>query len=228
MRSVVRGTTIRCERCRQPSRWCICDGLRPVWCPLQVDVLAHHREIYRPSSTGLLIRRVLPESRHHVWRRERHLSAHDVRLPGRELWIVHPHGPPAPGGARAEDVQLLLLDGAWGEASSMAREVASWGRTVSLPITGESRYWLRAQTDAGRFSTVEALLFLLRSFGLHEAAGVLAAQFELHVYVGLRARGRKETAEAFLAGSNLAAEFPALLAALHTRRPHHACAAPDA
>jgi DTW domain-containing protein YfiP len=190
-----------------------------VRCPLQIDVLAHHREIHRPSSTGNLIRRVLPEARHHVWRPERPVGVDAVHVSGRELWIVHPHGSTAPAGARAENVQIVLLDGAWGEASAMAREVSSWGHLVSLPMAGASRYWLRAQQDAGRFSTVEALMFLLAGFGLKDAEKTLRAQFELHVYVGLRARGRKESAEEFLAGSSLGADFPALLHALNTRRP---------
>ena len=220
MRSVVRGTTVRCERCRLPPRWCVCAGLREVRCPLEVDVLAHHRECHRPTSTGNLICRVLPESRHHVWRRERHIDADQLRAAGRELWIVHPHGSPVPAGAASENVQVVLLDGAWGEASAMAREISSWGRMVSLPMTGESRYWLRAQQDGGRFSTVEALLFLLRGFGLESAHDTLCAQFELHVYASLRARGRKETATEFLRGSVIAAAFPGLLAQLNTRRPH--------
>lgn len=112
-----------------------------------------------------------------------------------------------------------MLDGSWGEASAMVREVVSWGRMVSLPMTGASRYWLRAQQDGSRFSTVEALMFLLQRFGLTEAHEALRVQFELHVYASLRARGRKETAAEFLAGSVIAAALPGLLTQLHARRP---------
>ena len=86
-------------------------------------------------------------------------------------------------------------------------------------MTGESRYWLRAQRDGGRFSTAEALLFLLRSFGLSAAHEALRVQFELHVYASLRARGRKEFAEEFLRESPVRTEFPDLLAQLNVRRP---------
>ena len=219
MRSVVRGTTLRCDRCRLPPRWCVCAGLREVRCPLQIDILAHHRERHRPSSTGNLIQRVLPEARHHVWRRERQIQVDELRVPGRELWIVHPHGGPVPDGAAPADVQVVMLDGSWGETSAMVREIVSWGRTVSLPMAGESRYWLRAQQDGGRFSTVEALMFLLHRFGFAEEHDVLREQFELHVYASLRARGRKETAAEFLAGSMIASAFSALLAQLQVRRP---------
>ena len=78
---------------------------------------------------------------------------------------------------------------------------------------------LRAQQDGGRFSTVEALMFLLHRFGLAEAHEALREQFELHVYASLRSRGRKETAAEFLAGSMIASAFPALLAQLQVRRP---------
>lgn len=221
MRSVVLNGTRRCPRCQLAPRWCVCAGQREVRCPLQIDVLMHYRERYRPSSTGNLISRVMPDSRLHVWRRERGMTAAEVRVPGRELWILHPHGQPAPDDVRPETVQVLLLDGAWSEASAMAREVASWGRLVSLPMAGESRYWLRAQQDGGRFSTLEALLCVLRRFGLSEAHEALRVQFELHVYASLRARGQIELAAEYLLASPLGTVMPEVLAQLNLRRPRN-------
>lgn len=219
MRRISAGLKGRCPRCYLTTRWCICPGQHEVHIPLAVDVLMHHREQFRPTSTGNLIRRILPVSRQHLWRRERRLTAAEVQLPGRELWILHPQGQPAPAGAAPEQVQVLLLDGVWSETSAMAQEVVGWGRPVRLPMTGESRYWLRAQQDEGRFSTVEALLFLLRMFGLEEAHEVLRLQFELHVYASLRVRGHKDRAEEFLRGSPAATVFSELLAQLHVKRP---------
>lgn len=219
MRRILEGCTHRCPRCRLTLRWCICAALREVRCPLAIDVLMHDRELFRPTSTGHLIQRVLPESRQHVWRRERRLAVAEVRRPGRELWVLHPHGQPAPAGAVPEGVQVLLLDGVWNETSAMAKEVADWGRVVSLPMAGCSRFWLRAQQLGGRFSTVEALLFVLERFGLAEAHAALRLQFELHVWASLRVRGHKERAEEFLRESPVPAAFPELLAQLNTRRP---------
>lgn len=201
-------------------RWCVCPAHREVVCPLAIDVLTHHRERFRPSSTGTLINRVIPASRHLPWRRERALTAADVQLPGRELWILHPHGeaPPHPLPA-PETVQVLLLDGSWRESSAMAQEVRGWGRRVSLPMNGASRYWLRAQADEGRFSTVEALLFLLERFGLGEVHAALRLQFELHVYASLRVRGQKVLAQEFLANSPAREAFAGLIAELDVRRP---------
>jgi DTW domain-containing protein YfiP len=179
----------------------------------------HHRESWRPTSTGHLIHRVLTGSRQHIWRRERGLAAADVRVPGRELWILHPAGPALPAGVPPESAHVLLLDGSWREAKAMAQDVAPWGRLVGLPMAGVSRYWLRTQQDGGRFSTVEALLFLLKAFGLAETHRHVQLQFELHVYASLRARGRKEQAEEFLIESPLMAALPELIAQLNERRP---------
>lgn len=219
MRSVVLNSSPRCPRCQLPLRWCVCAAKCEIALPLAIDVLTHHREHYRPSSTGNLVHRLVPASRLHVWRRERQLGVADVRLPNRELWILHPQGAPLPVDAIHSDVQVLLLDGSWREASAMAHEVRGWGRLMSLPISGESRYWLRDQTDAGRFSTVEALLFLLSHFGLRDAHQVLREQFELHVYASLRARGQKAAALKFLSDSPAARSFPEFIAQLDVRRP---------
>jgi DTW domain-containing protein YfiP len=188
--------------------------------PLAIDVLTHDRERFRPSSTGTLINRVIPASRHILWRRERQLTSAEVRLPGREMWILHPHGEPLPEALpEPSAVQVVLLDGAWRETSAMAQEVTGWGRLVSLPMAGASRYWLRAQADEARFSTVEALLFLLQRFGLNEAHDVLRLQFELHVYASLRARGNKVAAQEFLATSPIRTAFQDFVAQLDMRRP---------
>lgn len=219
MRSVVLKTSVRCGRCQLPPRWCVCPAHVNISAPLAIDVVAHHRECFRPSSTGRLIQRVFPDARQHLWRRERRLSADEIRRPGRELWVLHPQGAVLPVEIPPEQVQVVLLDGSWRETTAMAQEVRGWGRLVSLPMPGESRYWLRAQGEAGRFSTVEALLFLLRAFGLTAAHDALHLQFELHVYAHLRARGHKDVADRFLADSPIRTALPETIAALNLRRP---------
>jgi DTW domain-containing protein len=220
MRSVVRKISRRCPRCQIALRWCVCPVHAEIVLPLAVDVLTHHRERFRPSSTGTLINRVIPASRHILWRRERQLTAEEVRVPNRELWILHPHGEPLPQALPDPNaVQVLLLDGSWRETSAMAQEVQSWGRLVSLPMSGPGRYWLRAQADEGRFSTAEALLFVLHYFGLGGAHDMLRLQFELHVYASLRARGHKALSLEFLATSPIREAFPEFLAQLDVSRP---------
>lgn len=190
--------------------------------PLRVDVLMHVMESYRPSSTGHLIRRVMPAAGQHLIGREISPTREQVAQPGRELWILHPQGETPPAAADPARLQVLLLDGSWVQANAMAQHVSGWGRRVRLPMRGESRYWLRKQAGEGKFSTLEALLFLLETLGLAEAHAALRAQFELHVYATLRARGFKERATAYLADSPVPAAFPELLARLEERRPNSA------
>lgn len=218
-RSVVLKGAPRCERCQLPPRWCICAGQRSVPCPFAVDVLMHHMEAHRPSSTGHLINRIIPAAGRHIYRRERRLTREEVVRPGSELWILHPLGETLPPGPPPANLQVLLIDGSWRQALDMMREVEPWGRRVSLPMTGSSRYWLRAQQGTGMFSTIEALLFLLAALGLRETHEALRRQFELHVYAGLCARGKKAEAAAFLADSPVPAAFPELLAQIAEKRP---------
>ena len=213
-RSVVLKPTPRCARCQLAPRWCICAGLREIECPLRVDVLMHYLEAFRPSSTGDLLARVMPAAGHHLYRKERPLLREEIVQPGKELWILHPSGEPLPDTGSVSGIQVLLLDGNWQQAGEMYRATCSWGRRVSLPMTGESRYWLRTQSGPGRFSTMEALLFLLAALGLPEVNDQLRAQFELHVYAGLRSRGQKVKAEEYLATSPVRDPLWALLGQL--------------
>lgn len=217
-RSVVLSGTPRCERCRFSPRWCICAGWQAVTCPLQVDVLIHHREFHRPTSTGRLINRVMPESRGHLFRRETLTDRATIISPDRELWILHPRGEPLPADATPEKLQVLLLDGSWREAARMSMEVSSWGRLVRLPEAGPGRYQLRTHEHEGKYSTIESLLMLLAALGLDQAEARLRLQFELHVYAGLRTRGAKDKAGEFLASSPIRDAFPELLAQMHERR----------
>jgi len=185
-------------------------------------VLIHHREFWRPTSTGRLINRVIPASRHHLFRREAPPARAAVVAPERTLWILHPRGEPLPSDQPPSAVQVLLLDGSWPEAARMTQTVASWGRLVRLPAAGPSRYQLRGQAHAGNYSTIEALLFLLAALGLTREEAALRLQFELHVYAGLRARGAKAAALEFLEKSPVREAFPELLRQLDERRP---CAA---
>lgn len=217
-RSVVLKGAPRCPRCQLPPRWCICAGTRTVACPFPVEVLMHHMEAHRPSSTGHLIKRVMPESGQHLYRPGRPPVRADVVRPDHVLWILHPLGEPVPAGPPA-NLQVLLIDGSWRQAHDMMRVVEPWGRRVSLPMAGESRYRLRAQHGEGRFSTIEALLFLLGALGRDEECAQLRLQFELHVYAGLCARGKKAEAADFLEESPVRTAFPELLAQLAEKRP---------
>lgn len=207
-----------------PLRWCVCDVVPPAETPLRADVLLHVREQWRPTSTGKLLERALTGTRVHVYQRTGLVPRETVAEPGRELWVLHPRGEPLdPAEAAATDparLQVLLIDGSWGEASRVVSGVEGWGRHIRLPLSGESRYWLRSQQGDHRHSTVEALLGLLAMTGQHAAAERLRLHFELHVYAALRSRGRKERAAEYLRDSPVRTALPEALDRLHERRPN--------
>lgn len=160
----------------------------------------------------------MPSSHGHLFSHQVPLVREAIVQPGRTLWILHPLGGPPPVGVSAESLQVLLLDGNWREAGRMRKAVGSWGRLVCLPTVGPSRYRLRDQHAEGNYATIEALLILLSTLGLQQAAAELGAQFELHVYAGLRTRGAIREAADFLADSSLAQSLPEPLRALRERR----------
>ncbi|PCJ42804.1 MAG: DTW domain-containing protein [SAR86 cluster bacterium] len=219
MRSVILKPLLRCTGCKLPPRWCICPAAEIIHTPLQIDLLSHPRELNRPSSTGNLIKRVIKGARQIVWNQT---ASHDTQLTaiaGRELLILHPDGKPLPKRTDLSAIQFLLLDGYWNEARGMSNDLSTRGDFVSLPMHGPSRYWLRGKQEEERYSTAETVVFLLQALGLPEASDKLQVQFELHVYAGLRARGRKDLAGQYLEHSVLRTALPDFINQLNSRRP---------
>jgi DTW domain-containing protein YfiP len=197
----------------------VCPAYKAIDCLLTIDVLIHYREFMRPTSTGRLINRVIPASRHHIFRRETPPAPETIVRPGKTLWILHPRGEPLPTSPILENVQVLMLDASWPEAGRMSKVVAPWGRLVRLPEAGSSRFRLRGQELSGKYSTVESLIFLLAALGLKNEEAQLRLQFELHVYAGLRARGYKTVALEYLETSPIREAFPDLLREFDRSRP---------
>ncbi len=222
-RSVVFRGTIRCPHCQMAPRWCICEGARAVTLPFAVNVLMHNGEAWKPSSTGNLIRRIVSGARRHIYHNQIPPHRDEVcsGAPDRTTWILHPRGDALADVLRdrsrdpvLENLQVLLIDGTWAQATDMLRHADGWGQKVSLPasvLPGESRYWLRAQHHLGHFSTVEALMGLLNALGREREYAALREQFELHVYASLLARGQKARAGQFLADSPIKDSMPALV-----------------
>jgi DTW domain-containing protein YfiP len=225
-RSVVLAGAARCPRCCQQPRWCVCDAVPPVATSLQVHVLMHRHEQYKPSSTGRLIARAVEGARCHLYQRGNHffpsagLSASDL-LAERETWILHPQGESVSAADVADTgrlPQVVLLDGTWREAGEMQRAVDGMGRCVRLPASGPGRYWLRDHDAPAHVSTAEALLAVLGIVGDEEAARRFRLHFELHVYATLLSRGHRDVADRYLATSPLREAIPEFLEHLTRRR----------
>jgi len=193
-------------------------------------VLIHRGEQRKPSSTGSLVARVVSGAMQHVYQRQSRFFpalrlAASALQPGRDVWILHPHGDPLPAAGDTRDAgartaaQVVLLDGTWRQAGEMRRSLEGRGRCVRLPDSASepSRYWLRNHAEHAHLSTAEALLAVFRTLGDEAAERGLRLHFDLHVYATLLSRGRREMAERYLGHSRLLAEIPDFLDALHAR-----------
>jgi Uncharacterized conserved protein len=138
MRSVIRRRSSRCPRCQLTVRWCVCAAETRIETPLALTLLTHPRERTRPTSSGNLISRVFANCTQVEWDTRQPPRPESLIQPQRELWILHPQGHRLPEHADPSRLQLMLLDGAWTEAATMAKSVVGWGRLVSLPLSGES------------------------------------------------------------------------------------------
>ncbi len=227
-RSVVLAGAARCSGCSLPPRWCVCEALPLVETQLAVQVLIHHHELCKPSSTGKVVTRAVRGAACHTYQRvSRHFPPSglpaDACDPARELWILHPTGEPLPmataGDRHGEGIQILLLDGTWRQAGDMLRSGEGLGRCVRLPDAAAepSRFWLRDQPEPSHVSTAEALGHVLQAIGDSDAARQLRLHFELHVYATLLARGKREMAERYLGHSPLLTEARDALDRLHAR-----------
>lgn len=202
-----------------PARWCICDATPLVEMDLAVDVIVHPDEFDKPSSTGILLKRVIPGLTLHEFDHRQRLRREDVARPGRDLWILHPSGesvphPPPP----TSSLQVLLLDGSWKQAGHLMTHVSGWGRKICLPLGGTPRYWLRSTVHAGRFSTAEALVRLLGLLGETDQERQLNNHFELHVAALLLGRGKRDQALAYLENSPIRETWPELVGRIYASR----------
>jgi len=228
-RSVVRAGAARCPCCSLAPRWCVCEAIQPVRCRIPVHVLIHRQEQVKPSSTGMLVARVVEGATCHVYQRLNRSITPTSLSPqaleaDREVWILHPQGEPLSASTaglinQTQLPQILLLDGTWRQAREMLRSVEGMGRCVRLPEPGPSRYWLREYDAPAHVSTAEALLGVFRLVGDAAAESRLRLHFELHVYASLLARGRREMAERYLGDSQLRTEIPDVVDRLMTGRP---------
>lgn len=185
-----RGVAVkRCQRCQLAIANCIC-----VWrvgCSAGVDVvlLLHRDEIFKPTNTGRLIADVLPENTYAFeWSRTSPpeellgILADPKRycmiiFPGQDLQRkVHRDTSCFPADKKPT---LLLLDGTWKQASKMYRS-SDWLKDrplFALPQDSAGQYSVRKASSGGRLATAEAASLALRECGELRAAQVLADYF---------------------------------------------------
>jgi len=207
----------RCPGCRMLTVDCFCDLVPRVDTRTRVLIVLHHAETQKPSNTGRLALRCLPNSGAVI------RGAPDQPTAGPAPdWAEHgnpvvlfPHPDARPlaefcGGPRP--VTLIVPDGTWRQAQRVRRRVAGLAEVPCAFVTRDapSEYRLRRTSDARRLSTMEAIA---EALGLLEGAGGPAARelllniFQVMVERSLRGRslqrGHQEAQEAQAAGRQL-------------------------
>ena len=188
-------TVVRCEACNLPALNCLCPYRVRASCGIQVWLLTHPLEQYKPTNTGRLIRDVLPDTRVFTWYR----TLPDAELlallddPRYAPFVVFPDDQPGYA-ERVVDVErvverreagripvLILLDGTWRQARKIFRRSDYLARLPVLPLVTErqTRYRLRKPASADHLSTAEVAAELLRQAGEEQAADYLDDYFEV-------------------------------------------------
>lgn len=158
----------RCEHCRMHAALCLCSLVPELKTSTRLVLLVHKDEVNKPTNTGLLAARCLPNSVVVV-----------VGGPYDVVPLANGAGAlmlfPAPQ-ARALSVTdapatLFVPDGTWRQARKIRSRHAALAALpcVTLPPGPPTQYLLRTEGRAGGLSTLEAIA---RAFGILEGAEV--------------------------------------------------------
>jgi DTW domain-containing protein YfiP len=193
----------RCPGCRLLLPACLCDLVPRVETRTRVLVVLHHAETQKPSNTGRLALRCLPNSGAVIRGAPEQPQAVPVWAEHGEPVVLFPHPDARPladfcGGPRP--VTLIVPDGTWRQAQRVRRRVAGLGDVPCAFVTRDapSEYRLRRTLDARRLSTMEAIA---EALGLLEGAEGPAAReallgiFQVMVDRSLRGRALQRGAE---------------------------------
>lgn len=166
-----RGITARCIGCRLHASLCLCAHIQPVETRTRVVVVAHAKELNKPTNTGVLLTRLLPRAEVRVrGDRLKPFTARDLLGPEVRPLLLYPGDDavpltPAFAAADPRPVTLIVPDGNWRQARKVLfrePELAALPQ-VLLPEGEPTRYALRRhRRGAESLSTLEAVARALR------------------------------------------------------------------
>ena len=193
----------RCPGCRLLVTACLCDLIPRVETRTRVLVVLHHAETQKPSNTGRLALRCLPNSGAVVRGAPDQSTATPVWAEYGDPVVLFPHPDARPladfcGGPRP--VTLIVPDGTWRQAQRVRRRVAGLGDVPCAFVTRDapSAYRLRRTPDERRLSTLEAIaeaLGLLEGEQGPSVREALLGIFQIMVDRSLRGRALQRGAE---------------------------------
>ena len=196
---------LRCIRCRMVEDLCVCAVFPSLKLKTRVVTLIHHREYWKPSNTGHLVRIALENSLVKVRRDPiNYLETAHLLKPDMVNLALFPSGDSqelSPKFVRSLSgpVNLIVPDGSWRQASKMiVRDPVLRGLPrVFLPASGEpSQYRLRVETREEGLATFEAIARVLGVLEGDPVRKQLEEGFKIFTDRLLWARGRLPLAEA--------------------------------
>jgi len=169
----------RCPDCLVHRSLCVCALIPTLPTRTRVVLVMHQLELNKPTNTGRLAIRCLPNSEILVRGREA-LHRAPAAFPGTPL-LLYPHAQALPlerWRDSPEPITLIVPDGTWRQAARARRRVPGADQIpcVVLPAP-TSGYRLRQATRPGRLSTMEAIA---RALGVLEGPSVEEALLHLH------------------------------------------------
>jgi DTW domain-containing protein YfiP len=159
----------RCEGCRLILADCLCDLIPRIETRTRVVIVLHEFEDRKPSNTGRLAQRCLPNSAIVIRGGfEKATDVPDWNEHGDPV-LLFPHPDARPLSAWRDHPRLLTLvvpDGTWRQAQRVRRRIAGLAAIPCVSISRDepSAYRLRHTPDPRRLATLEAIA---------EALGVL-------------------------------------------------------
>lgn len=190
---VARGAAVeRCGRCQLGIHACICPWRSQMAIDIDVVLLMHRDEVFKPTNSGRLIADLFPHNTYvFEWSRTQPagtllaLLSDSTRYPvvvfppeEQSLRRVYTQKPNLKKGQR---LTLVLLDGTWKQARKMFK-TSQWLQALPLMTLAEARpaqYSIRQAAIAGQLSTAEAAAALLESCDEPLAAQLLSDYFSV-------------------------------------------------
>ena len=145
----------RCERCFAQTRYCFCDQIPELHPAIQITVIRHWKERYKPSNTARLAAFAIPS-----------LKLIDFGAPGApwtDPGLFKPDTAllfPEPNAHRASAPKhIIVVDGSWSQARKMVNKIPGLKTLprfeIQPPQTGLVR--IRTPPEPGMVSTLEAI-----------------------------------------------------------------------
>jgi DTW domain-containing protein YfiP len=171
----------RCPGCQLLLAACLCELVPRVATRTRVLVVLHHAETRKPSNTGRLALRCLPNSGVVIRGAPDQAAAAPAWAEHGDPVLLFPHPDASPLAAFCSGprpVTLIVPDGTWRQAQRVRRRVAGLAEVPCAFVTRDtpSAYRLRRTSDLRRLSTMEAIA---EALGLLEGAQGPAAREQL-------------------------------------------------